>query len=129
MGIANIIAKTDCFARTQRATTTHTSETIGSGARDMKRRRHKDARAQRTNPVFPLCVQRRETDEDDVLERQDVGKMRQGRKTDMTVADKKPVPIYEVVCHECKSKIQYKACEVSWQHITCPVCGVGFIYE
>lgn len=43
----------------------------------------------------------------------------------MEVVDKKPVPVYEVVCHECKSKIQYRACEVSWQHITCPVCGVG----
>lgn len=42
----------------------------------------------------------------------------------MEVVDKKPVPIYEVVCHECKSRIQYKACEVAWQHITCPVCGV-----
>lgn len=43
----------------------------------------------------------------------------------MTVTDKKPIPIYEVVCHECKSKIQYKAAEVSWCHITCPVCGVS----
>lgn len=43
----------------------------------------------------------------------------------MKVVDKKPVPIYEVVCDECHSKIQYKACEVSLQHITCPVCGVG----
>ena len=43
----------------------------------------------------------------------------------MEVVDKKPVPIYEVVCDECHSKIQYKACEVSLQHITCPVCGVG----
>ena len=42
----------------------------------------------------------------------------------MEVVDKKPVPIYEVVCDECHSKIQYKACEVSLQHITCPVCGV-----
>ena len=43
----------------------------------------------------------------------------------MEVVDKKPVPIYEVVCHECKSRIRYKACEVSWCHITCPVCGVS----
>ena len=43
----------------------------------------------------------------------------------MEVVDKKPVPIYEVVCHECKSRIQYKACEVSWSHITCPVCGMS----
>lgn len=42
----------------------------------------------------------------------------------MTVIEKKPVPIYEVECIECKSKIQYKAAEVSWYHITCPVCGV-----
>lgn len=42
----------------------------------------------------------------------------------MEVVDKKPIPIYEVVCDECHSKIQYKACEVSLQHITCPVCGV-----
>lgn len=43
----------------------------------------------------------------------------------MEVIEKKPVPIYEVVCDECKSKIQYKASEVSWYHITCPVCGVS----
>ena len=43
----------------------------------------------------------------------------------MRVLDKKPVPIYTVICHECKSKIEYKAAEVSWCHITCPVCGVG----
>ena len=42
----------------------------------------------------------------------------------MTIIEKKPVPIYEVECIECKSKIQYKAAEVSWCHITCPVCGV-----
>lgn len=33
------------------------------------------------------------------------------------------MPIYEVTCFECKSKIEYKASEVSWCHITCPVCG------
>lgn len=43
----------------------------------------------------------------------------------MNVLEKKPVPIYEVICFECKSKIQYKASEVSWCHITCPVCGVS----
>ena len=43
----------------------------------------------------------------------------------MEVVDKKPVPIYEVECYECKSKIQYKACEVHWSHITCPVCGTS----
>ena len=42
----------------------------------------------------------------------------------MEVIDKQPVPIYELVCYECKSKIRYKACEVSWCHITCPVCGI-----
>lgn len=42
----------------------------------------------------------------------------------MKVVEKKPIPIYEVVCYECKSKIQYKASEVSLSHITCPVCGV-----
>lgn len=41
----------------------------------------------------------------------------------MTVVEKHPVPIYEVVCEECKSKIQYKACEVAFCHITCPICG------
>lgn len=41
----------------------------------------------------------------------------------MRVVEKKPVPIYEVTCFECKSKIEYKASEVSWCHITCPVCG------
>ena len=43
----------------------------------------------------------------------------------MLVVDKKPVPIYEVECYECHSKIEYKACEVAWCHITCPVCGVS----
>ena len=43
----------------------------------------------------------------------------------MIVTEKKPVPIYEVTCFECKSKIQYKRSEVSTRHITCPVCGVS----
>lgn len=43
----------------------------------------------------------------------------------MKVIEKKPVSIYEVECHECKSKIQYKASEINWCHITCPVCGVS----
>lgn len=44
----------------------------------------------------------------------------------MTVTEKKPVPIYEVTCDECKSKIQYKKSEVSFCHcIQCPVCGVS----
>lgn len=33
------------------------------------------------------------------------------------------MPIYEVTCFECKSRIEYKASEVSYCHITCPVCG------
>ena len=43
----------------------------------------------------------------------------------MIVVERKPVPIYEVTCYECKSKIQYKASEVMIHHITCPVCGVS----
>ena len=43
----------------------------------------------------------------------------------MMIVERQPVPIYEVVCHECHSKIQYRASEVSWSHITCPVCGVS----
>ena len=43
----------------------------------------------------------------------------------MEVVERKPVPIYEVVCPECKSKIRYKANEVSWCHINCPVCGLS----
>lgn len=43
----------------------------------------------------------------------------------MEVIERKPIPIYEVTCRECKSKIQYKASEVSLCHITCPVCGMS----
>lgn len=43
----------------------------------------------------------------------------------MEVIDKKPIPIYEVTCYECKSRIQYKASEVTLCHITCPVCGIS----
>ena len=43
----------------------------------------------------------------------------------MRVIERKPVPIYEVTCTECKSKIQYKASEAVLHHITCPVCGVS----
>lgn len=43
----------------------------------------------------------------------------------MKVVEKKPVPIYSVECYECHSKIEYKASEVSWSHITCPVCGMS----
>lgn len=41
----------------------------------------------------------------------------------MIVVKKNPVPIYEAVCPECESVVRYKACEVAWQHIDCPVCG------
>lgn len=43
----------------------------------------------------------------------------------MEVINRQPIPIYEVTCPECQSVIRYKACEVSWCHITCPVCGVS----
>ena len=45
----------------------------------------------------------------------------------MVVTERKPVPIYEVTCCECKSKIQYKKSEVSTYtcYIQCPVCGVS----
>ena len=43
----------------------------------------------------------------------------------MTVVDRRPVPIYEVTCCECKSRIEYKKSEVCICHITCPVCGVA----
>ena len=43
----------------------------------------------------------------------------------MTVVEKKPIPIYEVECHECHSKIQYSKAEVGFCSITCPVCGVS----
>lgn len=43
----------------------------------------------------------------------------------MTIIERKPIPIYEVECFECKSKIQYKKSEVFTCHITCPVCGVS----
>ena len=43
----------------------------------------------------------------------------------MKVIERKPIPIYEVTCRECGSKIQYKASEVYYCHITCPVCGVS----
>ena len=43
----------------------------------------------------------------------------------MEVVERKPVPIYEVQCYECKSRIQYKASEVYYAHVTCPVCGTS----
>ena len=41
----------------------------------------------------------------------------------MKVVERNPVPIYEVTCFECHSKIEYKASDTSYCHITCPVCG------
>ena len=43
----------------------------------------------------------------------------------MEVVERKPVPIYEVSCWECQSKIRYKNSEVYYSHITCPVCGTS----
>ena len=44
----------------------------------------------------------------------------------MIVVDKKPIPIYESICPECKSVIQYKKSEISFTgYITCPICGVS----
>lgn len=43
----------------------------------------------------------------------------------MEAVDKKPVPIYSVECNECHSVIEYKASEVAWCHIQCPVCGMS----
>ena len=46
----------------------------------------------------------------------------------MTVIEKKPVPVYESECPECKSVFRYKAVEVlSYMHINCPVCGVSML--
>ncbi len=43
----------------------------------------------------------------------------------MEVIEKKPVPIYEAECEECRSRIRYRKAEVRICHITCPVCGVS----
>lgn len=43
----------------------------------------------------------------------------------MEAIKRKPVPIYEVECEECRSRIQYRKAEVFVCHITCPVCGVS----
>ena len=43
----------------------------------------------------------------------------------MWVVVKKPVPIYETKCPECKSVLRYTKSEVCRCHITCPVCGVS----
>lgn len=40
----------------------------------------------------------------------------------MQIIEKKPVPIYEVTCFECGSKLRYQTSEVYYGHITCPVC-------
>lgn len=41
----------------------------------------------------------------------------------MTVVKREPVPIYSDECPECKSVIEYKASEIAWYYIKCPVCG------
>jgi len=43
----------------------------------------------------------------------------------MEIITAQPIPIYESKCPECKSIIRYKACEVAFCHITCPVCGIS----
>lgn len=44
----------------------------------------------------------------------------------MIIMEKNSVPIYEITCRECKSKIQYRKSEVSFtSYITCPVCGIS----
>lgn len=43
----------------------------------------------------------------------------------MEIIERMPVPIYETVCQECKSRYQYKAVEVSYMHTNCPVCGMS----
>lgn len=42
----------------------------------------------------------------------------------MIIVEKKPIPIYEATCNECKSKIQYKKSDMFFYQIQCPVCGV-----
>ena len=46
-----------------------------------------------------------------------------GGRERMTVVKREPVPIYSEICPEFKSVIEYKASEVAWCHIKCPVCG------
>ena len=43
----------------------------------------------------------------------------------MKIIERKPIPIYETICEECKSRFQYKKIELHWAHVTCPVCGVS----
>ena len=45
--------------------------------------------------------------------------------TTVEIIDRMPVPIYETVCQECKSRYRYKAVEVSYMHTNCPVCGMS----
>lgn len=47
----------------------------------------------------------------------------------MKIVEKKPVPIYESTCPECKSVFRYEKSEVSWSYITCPVCRVSMWAE
>lgn len=42
----------------------------------------------------------------------------------MNVVERKPVPIYEVMCPECKSRIQYTRSEVYLGQIACPICEI-----
>jgi hypothetical protein len=44
-------------------------------------------------------------------------------KEQIEVIDRKPVPVYEIKCLECRSTIRYRAREVKWESLTCPVCG------
>ena len=43
----------------------------------------------------------------------------------MRIVEYKPIPIYELECIECHSKIQYKKSEIYLLQITCPVCGTS----
>ena len=43
----------------------------------------------------------------------------------MIVVEANPIPVYEVVCPECKSKIEYMKSEVCNCHLVCPVCGMS----
>ena len=49
-----------------------------------------------------------------------------GGRIMMVVVEKKPVPIYEAKCGECKSVIRYWKSDVGVTHyITCPVCKMS----
>lgn len=42
----------------------------------------------------------------------------------MEIIDRKSIPIYEAICPECKSVLQYKKSELHLGgYLTCPVCG------